>query len=94
MDYLCNEQIVHRNLRTGHILVGHGNKLKIAGFGMAKRLQNNYVSLESRYNISILIRSDGDHVKVCTVVTGYIIYCVNGNICCCKRFYYCYYDIY
>ncbi|XP_060577623.1 tyrosine-protein kinase SRK3-like [Ruditapes philippinarum] len=45
MDYLCNKQIVHRDLRTGHILVGHGNKLKIAGFGRAKRLQNDcYVS--------------------------------------------------
>ncbi|XP_060577621.1 tyrosine-protein kinase HCK-like [Ruditapes philippinarum] len=47
MDYLCNEQIVHRDLRTGHILVGQVNKLKIAGFGMAKRLQNDcYVSLD------------------------------------------------
>jgi serine/threonine protein kinase len=94
MDYLCNEQIVHRDLRTVHILVGHGNKLKIAGFGMAKRLQNGcYVSL-GRFNNSILIWSDGDYFTNFSLVMLSIFYWVNGNMYCCKCFYYCNNDIY
>jgi serine/threonine protein kinase len=80
MDYLCNEKIVHRDLRTAHILVGHGNKLKIAGFGMAKRLQNDCYVSHGRFNISILIRSDGDHVKVYTVASFYSFFSGYINI--------------
>ncbi|XP_060562682.1 tyrosine-protein kinase SRK2-like [Ruditapes philippinarum] len=54
MDYLCKEQIVHRDLRTEKILVGHGNQLKIAGLEMAKRVQNDgYVSLDPMDKIAI-----------------------------------------
>jgi serine/threonine protein kinase len=64
MDYLCKEQIVHRDLRTEKILVGHGNQLKIAGLELAKRVQNDgYVSLDRMLNIFIFVRSDGDQSK-------------------------------
>lgn len=54
MDYLCNEQIVHRDLRAGQILVGHGNKLKIAGFGKAQRLQNEcYILMDDSESIAV-----------------------------------------
>jgi len=36
MTYMEKEKFVHRNLGARNILVGDGNNVKIAGFGMTK----------------------------------------------------------
>ncbi|XP_045158786.2 tyrosine-protein kinase SRK2-like [Mercenaria mercenaria] len=41
MAYLGTENIVHRNLKAASILVGDHNEVKVAGFGLAKFMQED-----------------------------------------------------
>ncbi|XP_053390947.1 tyrosine-protein kinase Src64B-like [Mercenaria mercenaria] len=38
MDYLTKQKVVHRNLRACNILTGAGNKIKVSGLELAKRM--------------------------------------------------------
>lgn len=40
MAYMEKEKFVHRNLGARNILVGEHNKVKVAGFGMTKAMDD------------------------------------------------------
>ena len=46
MAYLENEKIVHRQLMAQVVLVGENNTVKIAGFQIAKVLENDKYQAE------------------------------------------------
>ena len=51
MEYLENENFVHRDLRAANILVGEHHDVKVADFGLARILQEEeiYEATESKY---------------------------------------------
>ena len=50
MAYLECENFVHRDLRAANILVGEGNTVKVADFGLARLIQEDiYEAHESKY---------------------------------------------
>ena len=40
MAYMEKEKFVHRNLAARNILVGDNNRIKVAGFGMTKAVDD------------------------------------------------------
>src|SRR6266446_3650979 len=39
LEYLHTHQVLHRNLRPDHLLVGHRQQLLVCGFGVALQMQ-------------------------------------------------------